>query len=62
MRPGIVSEIENIIWEELFEIAQGSQSIYNAAANISDRLPKEYDHFDEDTRLWFKLGNVIIII
>jgi len=57
-RPKIVSEIERIIWEEIFETAKGLQTVYDAASNIVDRTPKFYDHFDDETSGWFMLSTL----
>jgi predicted amino acid-binding ACT domain protein len=54
-RPKIVTQIEKIIWEEIMDIANGSQTVHDAAANIVERTPETYDHFDEDMRRWFML-------
>jgi len=56
MRPKIVTEIETIIWEEIFALAKGSKTVQDAAYDIVERIPEIYDHFHVDERGWFKLG------
>ena len=57
--PKIVTEIETIIWEEIFDLANGMQTVHDAAFNVVNHIPTVYDHFQEDDRRWFKLGKLL---
>jgi hypothetical protein len=52
----VLAEIEDILWEEIINIAKGIQTVEAAAVNIVRRTPEFYDHFDVDARQWFMLS------
>jgi hypothetical protein len=51
-----VWEIEAIIWEELFDLAKGIRSVYDAASNIVERIPEFYEHLNADIYGCFMLS------
>ena len=51
-----------IIWQEIFNIANGSQSVYDAASNIVKRTPEFYDHLDAEIQGWFMLSTLYYVI
>ena len=57
-RSKIISDIETIIWEELFNIAQGMQTVQEAASKIMQCIPESYNHFDAEIYGWFMLSTL----
>ena len=53
--PEIISRLENKIWNEIIDIANGTQSVYDAASRIVLSIPENFDHIDAETCDWFML-------
>lgn len=54
--------METIIWHELFQLARGLQTVYEAAANIVKSLPVNFDHIDSTMRKWFIVGMTMFFV
>ena len=54
--PKSVTQLENVIWRAIFDIACGTIDVYAAARSISDAIPSILDNLEDDDGLWFHLG------
>ena len=61
-RPTEILKLERVIWHEIFQIARGFQTVYDAAANIIKSLPDSFDHIDPNIRKWFIVGMEIFAV
>lgn len=57
-RPDVISEFEATIWQEIFKLANGGQTVHEAASNIVDNIPENFDNITTEAHDWFILSKL----
>ena len=55
-RPKIISDVEKVIWKEIFDVAEGEQTVHKAASNIVENISDVFENVNAETRGWFMLS------
>ena len=49
-------DIEQLIWQQLFEVAKGLKTVEDAAEVIFESIPSSFENVDNETRSWFLIS------
>ena len=41
--------MEKVIWKEIFDVAEGEQTVHEAASNIVEHISDVFEHVDAET-------------